>query len=292
MAMLKGLKKFYYAVQTKDDETGVAYDTPFLISGVNKANIKRKTNRDIFYADDQAWEKATSRDITDIELTLADLPLEHQARLLGHTMNGAEMIPNASDVAPIVAVGIEATKSNKKSKLFWFYGCQFEDGDDDNESTGSSVKLKPQTIKASSMPHQYNGDIERVLDEDSPNYTTGQADTFFNSPLAIVDTTPPTVAVTPANDATAVVTSSAIVWTFSEAIQATLAIANNLFVVKDDGTAVAGALAINAAHTVVTFTPAADLSAATTYHAIATASIKDNAGNALAAPSYTKFTTA
>ena len=60
MAMLKGLKKLYYAILTKDDLTGVAYGAVSPLAGVNKASVKRKNNTDIFYAENGPWESATS----------------------------------------------------------------------------------------------------------------------------------------------------------------------------------------------------------------------------------------
>ncbi|MNG39919.1 hypothetical protein D3C84_1282660 [compost metagenome] len=62
---------------------------------------------------------------------------------------------------------------------------------------------------------------------------------------------------------------------------------------KADGSGVvAGTLALSTDGKVVTFTPAANLTAATAYMLIAGVGIKDLAGNALAATSVTKFTTA
>ncbi len=292
MSMLKGLKKFHYAIQTKDDETGVVYAAPYLISGLNKCGVTRKTNRDIFYADDQPWEKATSRDITEIELIVATLPIEHKARLLGHTMVGAEMIVKSSDVAPIVAVGIEATKSNKKSVFCWFYGCQFEDGNDDNESTGSAVKLKPQTIKASSMPHQFDGEFERILDQDAENYTVGEELTFFDNPIKVYDTTAPTVTCSIADAATGVVVTSDIVFTFDEAIQSDTANSDNIIVMSADGATVTGALSIDSTYKIVTFNPTASLAATTAYIAMVGTGIKDLTGNKLAVAKVVNFTTA
>lgn len=192
MAMLKGLKHFWVAKQIQDNINGVKFETPKLITGLNKVGVKRKSSKDTYYADDQPWETAISRDATEIEVTLAELTLADQAFILGHTKNGAEMTPNAGDVAPVLAVGFECTKSNGKTKCYWFYGCQFEVSDDDHESSGQSVKLKPETIKATSMPLKFNGDFERVLDEEDPAYTTGAKEDFFKNPVKSTTATTPT----------------------------------------------------------------------------------------------------
>ncbi|MBP1992548.1 Ig-like domain-containing protein [Paenibacillus eucommiae] len=112
-------------------------------------------------------------------------------------------------------------------------------------------------------------------------------------PKLTPDTAPPTATIVPAANATAVAVGSTIKWTFSEAIQPPTVNSSNFLVQKADGSAlVPGTLSLNAARTIVTFTPTAALTAATAYMTIAGTGIKDIAGNSLAAPMITKFTTA
>ena len=291
MEMLKGLKKLYYAILTKDDLTGVAYGAVSPLAGVNKASVKRKNNTDIFYAENGPWESATSKDVTSVELTVSEILQADYAALMGHTINGAEMIVNNNDIAPYVAIGIAANKSNGKSRYIWLYKGQFTPADEDHDSQGSSVKQKPVLIKADFLGHQFDGCAERRLDEESPNYVSGVA-TFFSSPLVTADLAVPTVTIVPLNAATAVAVTSAVNWTFNEAIQYSTVIASNFIVASDvAGTLVAGVLSVNAGRTVVTFTPTVNLSEATAHRAIVTSGVKDLAGNSLAA-SITKFTTA
>lgn len=294
MPMLKGLKRLFYAILTKDDETGVAYGTPKRLSGVNKANVTRKVNEATFDADDKIWETAYAYDATELELTVADLMPEDYAALLGHTVVGAELRKNTADAGnvPTVAIGFEATKSNGKSKLIWLYGGKFQPPNDENEAASKSITLRPATIKASFIGHNYDGATERIMDMDSPNYVAGMADAFFDSPLPIDDSTALAVTVVPANNATAVAVGSAITWTFNKAIQATDMIATNFMVFKDNGALVAGALVIDDAHKVVTFTPSTSLSAASGYYALVSTNVKDIYGKTLAVQSITKFTTA
>jgi hypothetical protein len=111
-------------------------------------------------------------------------------------------------------------------------------------------------------------------------------------PKTSTDTNAPTVTVVPADTATNFVVTSNIVWTFNEAIAHDTINAANFFVMKSDGTAVAGALSHNAAQTVITFDPTSSLSAGTDYIAIATTGVTDLNGNALAANSVSNFQTA
>jgi|GEM_PF-2275311 len=115
---------------------------------------------------------------------------------------------------------------------------------------------------------------------------------YPKAPVAI-DSTPPTVSsVDPADAAPAVVISSNVVWTFSEAIQDASVNGSNFILMKaSDGTTVAGTLSIDGTKKIVTLNPTVDLTAATPYIAVAT-NVKDLAGNVMAAASITNFTTA
>jgi hypothetical protein len=63
-------------------------------------------------------------------------------------------------------------------------------------------------------------------------------------------------------------------------------------VMKADGTAVAGALSLDATGKIATFKPTSNLTAATAYIAIASTGIKSLTGIALTAPVVINFTTA
>ncbi|HHW15436.1 MAG TPA: Ig-like domain-containing protein [Firmicutes bacterium] len=108
------------------------------------------------------------------------------------------------------------------------------------------------------------------------------------------DATAPTVTgVTPANNATAVAVSSNVQITFSEDMQAaTINPATVLLLNASTGAAVAGSVAYDSSTRKATFTPSANLSAATAYLVVVTTAVKDLAGNALAAAYNSKFTTA
>jgi methionine-rich copper-binding protein CopC len=112
--------------------------------------------------------------------------------------------------------------------------------------------------------------------------------------FATADATPPTVtAVSPANDATNVATNATIQVTFSEAMDASTIIPANI-TLKNTGTsaAVTVTVAYNAATQVATITPTASLSNLTNYTLTVGTGVKDAAGNPMAAPFVSKFTTA
>ncbi len=109
----------------------------------------------------------------------------------------------------------------------------------------------------------------------------------------VADTTAPTVtgAIVPGNLATDVALNGTITSTFSEAIDPSTITAATFKLTGPGVTPVTGAVVYNALANRATFTPAAPLTASTTYTATITTAVKDIAGNALAVNKVWSFTT-
>jgi methionine-rich copper-binding protein CopC len=114
----------------------------------------------------------------------------------------------------------------------------------------------------------------------------------FNSTFT-VDTTPPTVVMSPINGSTGVSVATTVTATFSEAMDATTINTTNFKLVVTAGSVdVPGTVSYNPATRVATFTPSAPLLPNTNYTATVTTGVKDAAGNALASNVNSAFTTA
>ena len=110
------------------------------------------------------------------------------------------------------------------------------------------------------------------------------------SPVAVDVTTPTVISVIPANAVTNIAVNGAITATFSEAMDsATITAAT--FTLAGGASPVSGAVTLNAAGTMATFDPAADLAVSTVYTATIKIEATDVAGNALASASSWSFTT-
>jgi len=132
--------------------------------------------------------------------------------------------------------------------------------------------------------------------------TTGAKDTFgnavaanFNWTFSTADVTPPTILlpISPAANATNVLTNTAVNITFSEGMDATTINTTNI-TVKNTATSalVAGVVSYNAGTHVATFTPNVPLANGTGYTVTVTTGVKDAAGNALASQFTSTFSTA
>lgn len=288
-----GLRDLYYAILTKDDSTGVAYQTPVKIIGAINAKISPKSDTQTLYADDGPSESVTTLGEIEVEFEVKDLPLTVQAALLGHTISNGILIKDADDIAPYVALGFRSKKSNGKYRYIWLYKGRFETPDQEYKTTEDKPSFQTPKIKGTFVKRDYDGVWQAIGDEDEAGFTAGN--TWFNAVVNVsADTTPPTLSNTvPANNATAVAVSTTVQWIFSEAISPDAVNASTFMVIKDsDGSVVAGSLSQSADKTTVTFTPSANLSAATAYRIIATTGVRDLSGNYLAQAQVRKFTTA
>jgi thiamine monophosphate synthase len=119
--------------------------------------------------------------------------------------------------------------------------------------------------------------------------------TTFNSVFTTVtvDTTPPTVAaVVPASLATNVATNTTVQVTFSEAMDSSTITATNVTLkITTTSVLVPAVVVYNKATHVATLTPSSVLAFATGYTVTVTTGVKDVAGNALASPFTSTFTT-
>jgi Bacterial Ig-like domain len=123
------------------------------------------------------------------------------------------------------------------------------------------------------------------------NYTWDFTTPKTSTTGTTTDTTPPTVLSTfPTINSGAVAMNTAIAVTFSEAIDPSTINTQNLILMKDGSTPVAGSVTYFG--TAALFIPAGNLSAGASYTATVTTMVKDLAGNSLAANYSWNFTTA
>lgn len=123
----------------------------------------------------------------------------------------------------------------------------------------------------------------RVKNKDGIKLGANYSWSFTTKAKPSTDTTRPTVLSTfPTSSATDVPVNSDISITFSEVMDP-LSITSSSVSVSDSSGAVSGALSIDSANKVVTFNPTANLSSDTSYTVTVTTSVRDTAGNTLAA---------
>ncbi|MNB67613.1 hypothetical protein D3C87_865230 [compost metagenome] len=291
-----GVSNFVYALLLDDPITGVAtYGTPVRIPGLISANINPNSANATLFAENGPYETASTIGEIGLEVNVADLPLETQAELFGHTMENGVLIRKSGDVPPWVAVGYKSLKSNGHFRYTWLLKGKFALPEQSNETKGDSISFQTPTASASFVKRECDDQWERQLDEDSVDYAPSQGAAWFNDPYGslTVDTVPPSVSISPAANATAVPVTASVVFTFDKEILTSTATTDNFSLIKtSDGSLVPGSLTISASKKVVTFKSTANLAAASQYTAIVTSNVKGLNGVKIVAAKISGFTTA
>ena len=284
-----GLKNMVYAKLL--DETINSYDTVSEIAPAISAKIKPKVNSAILYADNRAVETVSALGEIEVELEVSDIPLEILADLLGHTIdtNTGVITYSSADSAPYVAIGYERNKANGKKRQTWLLKGKFEEVEEEGATGEDKIKFSTGKIKAIFVARE-DGNWNYTMDEDS---AVAAPSTFLDAVFSpTIDLVAPTVSSSPTDAATGVAVDANVVFTFNKAVNANTITADNVFLMKADGTAVACALTLGTNNTVVTLNPGTNLSGSTAYIAVATTGCKSVANVALAANCVVNFTTA
>lgn len=154
-----GISNLHYAVQSTEETASAAavYGTVKAVPGTVSANITPASNRATLYADNGPYETASSLGEITVALTLADLPLEVQADLLGHTLTDGQLDYKNSDVAPYVALMFEYLLGNGKKRCVKLYKGKFAEPSDEGTTKGENVEFQTSDIEASFVTLKNNG---------------------------------------------------------------------------------------------------------------------------------------
>lgn len=283
-----GMRRLVYAIMDETDET---YGPVKVFAKAVDGNIAPTTNTATNFADDGPVETLAALGDIAVTFTQNDLATSVQADVLGHTIdsNGV-LIRKSTDNAPYVAIGFMAQMSNNKFMFVWLYKGRFQVQTQAFQTKNDQPAFQNPQITASFIRRDRDDAWQATFREDDSSFPG--ADVWFNAVYEPnVDTEPPTVTVSPANEATDVAVDAPIIWTFDKALSSASVNQGVFLVINADGESVAGTLSISSDKTVVTFTPSEDLEAGAAYLAMATQNVKSISGYTMGSVSITKFQT-
>lgn len=146
-----GLKNFKYSVLDEADKV----TTPSSLGKAVSCKVAIDKNEAVLYADDGVAESDYSFKKGTVTLEVDEDADVVFAELLGHTISEesetmGEVIRNAEDVAPYVAIGRVLTKvvnGVRKYKVEFLHKVKFKEPDADETTKGESVEFKTSTIE-------------------------------------------------------------------------------------------------------------------------------------------------
>lgn len=180
-----GVSDLHYAILLTDvvDSTPT-YGTPVRIPGVTAMNVNPNASVETLFADDGPYEAATTLGQVEVELTAADLDLDTQAALLGHTVTADGMLKRKStDNPPNVAIGFRSLKSNGKYRYTWLAKGKFVPSEQAMETKTDSVNFQTMSLTGKFLKRASDNEWERHIDEDHANWLAAHSTNWFTTPL-------------------------------------------------------------------------------------------------------------
>ncbi len=147
-----GLDSLFYAKITEDALGNETYATPQVLAKAINADLNVELAEAILYADDGQAEAVKLFKNGTLSLGVDDIGSAVASDLTGSRVddNGV-LVSSSDDVAPYVAVGFRALKSNGKYRYFWLYRVKFAVPSTNLATKGDSITFSTPTIEGTVM---------------------------------------------------------------------------------------------------------------------------------------------
>ena len=177
-----GVDRLFLAKVTSDDTNGVTYGTPFAVPGVTEIGVTMNNSNMTIYADDGAFENVNQQGDIDISCSLAGLSGEKRADVTGGSYNSSTgMVEHdGSGLSKLYALGYRRQKANNSYRYKWFTKGSFARPDSSATTKSGSVTSQPMQYVFRALNRAYDAKLERTLDSDDVNMTTGLTDDMLN----------------------------------------------------------------------------------------------------------------
>lgn len=174
-----GLDQLYYAVMT--DEIAETYGTPKRIFGAIQATITPSINSATLYADDIAYDTNSAMGDIAVALSVAEIPTEDQATLLGHSIddNGG-LDQKSTDQGPYVAIGYRRRLANGKYRFTWLFKGRFTLGAEESNTKTDTPAYQTPTLNATFISRSSDNRWKYTVNDGDTGVTPEFLATFFS----------------------------------------------------------------------------------------------------------------
>lgn len=178
--VLVGVDKVHWAKLVRDEESIVQYDNPISLENARSMSVSGNATLSSFYGDNKPVIISKGEGEHAIAFEKADLGIEEQAIILGHSIdNVGGIIASSTDTPPYGAIGGRMTKSNGAYRLFWCFKGIFVEPDLKVQTNEGTPNFQPATINGTFIDRKADGAWRYMIDTDSENYTEAFGNSFF-----------------------------------------------------------------------------------------------------------------
>jgi len=176
-----GLTNFHYAPLLTDTAEGATYGPPVAVPGIITASVNPASSSATLYADNAPAEVGNTLGEITVEIALKDLPIEHQAALLGHTVVAGVMTSAGTDVAPYVAIMFEGLKASGKKKFVKLLKGMFNVPNDTYETKKESINFQTDKITGKFVVREFDSKWKLTAEEDATGYLPATGSAWYTS---------------------------------------------------------------------------------------------------------------
>lgn len=154
-----GVRDLYYCKVTKDDATGVTYDTtPKRLAGLINININPTINNGTLFADDGPADTASSLGGIAVTFNTKDISTDDEAVLLGKTVdeNGVA-VDSKDDNPPDVAIGFRSLASDGSYLYVWLLKGKFQPYQEQFQTKDSNINFQTPSITGAFVTRANDG---------------------------------------------------------------------------------------------------------------------------------------
>lgn len=184
-----GLKDVVYAVldESSDIVGGTpTYGTVYPLANSLDLSFDPGSSAASLFADDGLAFAAETVGEMKISLGNADVLPEDMARILGHTYANGQIVDNALDQSPYIALGAKMLRSGKDSTSLvydyvWMYKCKLQKPKFDAKTKGASIEYQTPMLEGLVAKLTSTNDYRMRMRTDDPNAVSATLTGFFTT---------------------------------------------------------------------------------------------------------------
>ena len=174
---LIGVDKFAYAVNIKEDKTGVLYKPTVFISALDEIGLDRTVSQKQYSTDEGVVDGAVKYGAGRVAVRLADIPNRDLAAFLceGYDDTTGLFTLSQSRRAPYCAIMYRCKKANGLYRYVKILKCRSICPTTKNKAVAEKVTADEAVMEFCAVKRKFDGVIEYRIDSDDANFPVSQA---------------------------------------------------------------------------------------------------------------------